>query len=366
MATVTPFDPDKPLAKDKPGNGPRFVLIPFDQIKIDTIPSYRVKGILPQVGLCIVWGPPKCGKSFLVFDIVMHVALGWKYRGKKVRQGSVVYCALEGCAPFKNRIEAFRKSRLANHAGNVPFDLMASPMTLVADHSALIECIRLRDLSPAIVVIDTLNRSLAGSESSDEDMSAYIRAADAVRDAFNCLVIIVHHCGHDGNRPRGHSSLLGALDVELAVKRDAADNVIAMVELMKDGPQGEEWASRLEVVELGEDDDGDKITSCIVSVEGLQPSAKASPGLKLTKAAKNALSALHYAIGETGKVPPASNHIPANMKCVTADQWREYAYRMAVSSSEEPRARQKAFKAATEALIAAGHVGAWNPWVWAK
>ena len=60
---------------------------------------------------------------------------------------------------------------------------------------------------PAAVAIDTLNRSLAGSESSDEDMAAYIRAADAIRDAFNCAVVIVHHCGHEGTRPRGHLSL---------------------------------------------------------------------------------------------------------------------------------------------------------------
>jgi hypothetical protein len=74
---------------------------------------------------------------------------------------------------------------------------------------------------------------------------------------------------------------------------------------------------------------------------------------------------LNYAIGECDEVPPASNHIPAGVKCVKADQWREYAYRMAVSSSEEQRARQKAFKTATEVLIAAGRVGAWDPWVWA-
>jgi hypothetical protein len=31
----------------------------------------------PRVGLILVWGPPKCGKSFWTFDTVMHIALGW-------------------------------------------------------------------------------------------------------------------------------------------------------------------------------------------------------------------------------------------------------------------------------------------------
>jgi hypothetical protein len=39
-------------------------------------------------------------------------------------------------------------------------------------------------------VLDTLNRSLAGSESDDEDMAAYVKAADAIREAFGCAVVI--------------------------------------------------------------------------------------------------------------------------------------------------------------------------------
>ncbi len=121
-----------------PGEGVRFELIPFDAIAIDTAPACLVKGLIPRVGLTVFWGPPKCGKSFLVFDMLMHVALGWEYRGKKVRQGPVVYCALESCYAFKNRIEAFRQERLQENTANVAFYLMAAPLSLVADHGALI------------------------------------------------------------------------------------------------------------------------------------------------------------------------------------------------------------------------------------
>ena len=33
-------------------------------------------------------------------------------------------------------------------------------------------------------------------------MGAYIKAADYLRDAFGCLVLLVHHCGVDASRPR--------------------------------------------------------------------------------------------------------------------------------------------------------------------
>jgi hypothetical protein len=300
--------------------------------------------------------------------MVMHVALGWEYRGRKVRQGRVVYCALEGGRAFKNRIVAFRQNRLVEkHPTSVPFHLMPSPMSLVADHPAFLTSLSktLGGAAPSVIVIDTLNRSLAGSESDDRDMAAYVKAADAIRDAFNCAVIIVHHCGHEGNRPRGHSSLMGAVDAQASVKRDTSDNIVATVELMKDGPQGDEFASRLEVVEIGQDDEGDRITSCIIEpIEGVATSRKNKAAKKLTKGANIALAALHEAIGECGKVPPSSNHIPPGVKTVTMDQWRDYAYRQGISGSPEKRARQVAFQRAHESLVDGKQVAVWEPNVW--
>jgi AAA domain len=241
-------------------------LVPFADITLSRARRDLVKGLIPRVGMTVVWGPPKCGKSFWAFDLMMHVALGWKYRGRRVNQGAVVYCAFEGQTGIEQRVEAFRMTYLDGHAVAVPFYLEPVTLDLVRDHGALITAIRqsLGDVMPVAVTLDTLNRSLAGSESSDQDMSAYVRAADAIREAFQCAVIIVHHCGHDGVRPRGHSSLAGALDAQLAVKRDGANNILVEVELMKDGAQGDIIASKLEVVTVGTDEDGDAITSCVV------------------------------------------------------------------------------------------------------
>ena len=74
------FPPGEPLPNrpDARAQKARFELIPFDKIVFDTTPAYLVKGIIPRVGLCVVWGPPKCGKSFFVFDMLMHVPLDWK------------------------------------------------------------------------------------------------------------------------------------------------------------------------------------------------------------------------------------------------------------------------------------------------
>src|SRR5262245_5907657 len=74
------------------GNRARIKLVPFKEIALGTERRYLVKGLIPHPGLSLVWGPPKSGKSFWTFDLVMHVALGREYRGRRVLQGPVVYC----------------------------------------------------------------------------------------------------------------------------------------------------------------------------------------------------------------------------------------------------------------------------------
>ena len=108
-----------------------------------------------------------------------------------------------------------------------------------------------------------LTEASLGPNQASTDMTAYVRAADAIRDAFACSVVIVHHCGINDSRPRGHTSLTGAVDAQLAVTRDG-ENVFVKVEFMKDGQEGETIASRFEAVEVGADEDGEPITSGVM------------------------------------------------------------------------------------------------------
>ena len=202
------------IALDAKRNEPRIKLLPFNKISLGTNRRYLVKDVVPYPGLTVIWGPPKSGKSFWTLDLAMHVALGGEYRGKRVQQGPVVYCCFEGQSGISARLEAYRQRFLSEDTDNVPFFLQPAPMDLIKEHSDLIAAIRGLESSPVAVVLDTLNRSLNGSENSDEDMGAYIKATDAIREAFDCSVLVVHHCGINDSRPRGHTSLTGAADAD--------------------------------------------------------------------------------------------------------------------------------------------------------
>jgi hypothetical protein len=195
---------------------------------------------------------------------------------------------------------------------DVPFFLSADRIVLPQDGAAVVASIRLQfpGVKPGVVVLDTLNRSIGGSENDPSDMGQYVRAADLIREAFNCAVIVIHHCGVEGTRPRGHTSLTGAADAQIAVKRDDAGNIMATVEFMKDGPPGDTIVSSLEQLIVGTDDDGDAITSCVI--RPAEPSASRAKAKVTTGAAAIALRILQDTIAEEGEVPHSNAKHPDN------------------------------------------------------
>lgn len=340
----------------------RFPLMAFGDINVNAERSYLVKGLLPRVGLAVMWGPPKCGKSFLAFDMAAHVALGREYRGRRVVAGPVVYVACEGAEGLRARVEAFRIARLADDHEPPPLYVIPSNLDLIVEHGQLIADIggQIGETAPVAVVLDTLNRSLRGSENSDEDMGNYVKAADAVREAFACAVIVVHHCGIEGTRPRGHTSLTGAADTQLAVAKADGGTITARVEFQKDGPEGDEWHSRLAVVEVGTDPDGDAVTSCVVE----EADAPATGRTRITGQARTAHELLVRAVTNAGEIPPPSPHIPGHLRAVRSDMWKDYCRHSQICASDKPDTFDKAFKRAAEKLQERGIIGVWGEWVW--
>jgi hypothetical protein len=348
-------DPDDETAKL-----PRFTLVAFDQIIWTGTGEHLVKDILPLKGLVLIYGKPKCGKSFKAFDLAMHVARGVEYRGKRVREGDVVYFAAEGGHGFKKRIEAYRQKYDCDnarfHLCTVRPDLAADAQTLIDDTKA-----QLGDgVAPALICVDTVNRTLAGSESKDQDMAAYLRACAMIEDEFQCCVVLIHHCGIEPGRPRGHTSLTAAADVQIVVTRDAADNVVAEVELSKDGPSGEQFVSKLEPIDVGINDDGEMETTCLV----IPVDAKPVPLMKKERGPSDQAKLVRTALAEAILAHGVENPvIPAGLKGVDIEEWREECYRRGIGGPEQD-SMKKAFQRQRDALAARGIIGACDKWVW--
>ena len=104
---------------------------------------------------------------------------------EKTAEWRVLTVAIRPSGPSANakaeahkRREAFRRAKL-KEGDDPPCYFVTNPLSLAADRQKLIDDIKRQvgtDIQ-AVVCIDTLNRSLAGLENSDEDMAAYIKAA---------------------------------------------------------------------------------------------------------------------------------------------------------------------------------------------
>lgn len=224
---------------------------------------WLVRGVLPQEGIAAVYGPPGSGKSFLTLDLLAHVADGRDWYGCRVNPAPVVYLGLEGEAGIGQRIQAWQ----TQHGPIVPrFRAILSPLDIRkdGDRSDLVKAVKRSGMAGGLLVLDTLNRAAPGAdENSSAEMGEIIQAAKALQAELGGLVLMVHHSGKDAARGlRGHSSLLAALDASLEVCRDG-DRRVWKVGKAKDGEDGKAHPFLLSVVELGTDDDGEEITSCV-------------------------------------------------------------------------------------------------------
>jgi hypothetical protein len=328
-----------------------------------------VKGLLEQEQISVVFGEPGCGKTFLALDLSLHIAAGNDWFGRRVDKRAVVYVAAEAGRGIFNRAVAWR---LAHGINDIPFVAMTSQIDLchatAGDVDRLITAVRSATLEPlGLLVIDTVSRVLAGGdENASDDMGAFVRSLDRLRNELGCHVLAIHHCGKEQSRgARGHSLLKAAVDTEVEVIRyDKVKISTATVTKQRDGISGDQITFRLRSIALGLDKDSEPVTSCVVEPTDERPQKDGTAKAKLSPAEKRALELLAEAINKAREIPPACDHIPVNKPCVAESLWREYCYAGQITGSNKPDARQKAFKRAAEALVASGHVGKWQTWVW--
>ncbi|WP_213780112.1 helicase RepA family protein [Caballeronia sp. dw_276] len=234
---------------------------------------WLVRGVLPVSGLAAVYGPSGSGKSFLTLDLCAAVADGAEWFGRRVCAAPVTYVCLEGEGGLSNRVKAWsvRNKRLL--PANLHFVTEALDLRFRDDVEAIAQAVNNGNCASGLLVIDTLNRAAPGTdENSSKDMGELIEACKELQRLTGCLVLLVHHTGKDATKGlRGHSSLYAALDGAIEVTRDDSRRAWSVAK-SKDDVDGESQPFKLAVVELGEDEDGEQVTSCVVETGDDGPS----------------------------------------------------------------------------------------------
>lgn len=265
-----------------------------------------VKDFLPAATLGVLFGESGSGKTFASYDLCAAVCRGIEWNGKRVTKGRVLYVVAEGVAGFVNRIKAY-----CHQQGIKPSDV---DMDVISDLTPnLLEPAQITDLIKDIkqrepydlIVMDTFAQVMPGAnENSGEDVGKALAECKRIHRHTGAMVLLVHHSGKDASKgARGWSGLRAAADVELEVLRSDELRSISVTKL-KDGQDGAQIGFKLHTVILGEDEDGDDITSCIVEYTNTGRATK-EKGTTIGPKERQILMVLNevFGLGVDSKVP---------------------------------------------------------------
>lgn len=196
-------------------------LIAADDFSAQPAPiSWLVKRWLQNNALIMVHGPSGGGKTFVVLDWCLRMASGaQEWCGHKVKAGNVVYLAGEGHHGLRGRVAAWKHHHQAGHLA-MWLSKDGCDLNTPTGYLQVVEHLRSLPENPAVIVVDTLHRFLAGDENSAQDAKTMLDACNSLMNEFGCSVILVHHTGvaeEAQHRARGSSAWRGALDIEISI-----------------------------------------------------------------------------------------------------------------------------------------------------
>ena len=256
--------------------------------------SWLIKGWAQGEALMMVHGPSGSGKTFVVLDWCCRMAAGVPdWQGAKVKPGAVVYLAGEGHHGLRGRLAAWQTSNVAIPRGTMLLSSSGCDLDTQAGLAKAKDSIAALSTRPALIVVDTLHRFLAGDENSAQDAKAMLDSCAALMAEFHCSVLLVHHTGVSDEaqgRARGSSSWRGALDIEVSVTCKEGTITIAQKK-SKDAELLPPIFAKLASVTIPGwlDEDGAPVTSAVLATADAPPvREKEAPGAKHRKCFENA------------------------------------------------------------------------------
>jgi hypothetical protein len=270
-------------------------------------PSMLIKGLLPETGVAPIVGQSGAGKTFLAVQMGVCFIRDTKqdfyidrYRIK--RKGGVLYLALEGQGMFSWRLlaafeDVLNKQLSFGDQHRLPFAWNTySPNLFANDVDKLIRLVereatkQRKDFGVDLVslFIDTLGlAALFENEDRSAQITKVYEGLKRLSAATGVLVIPVDHMGKDQERgARGTSAKVDMPETifHCLVDRDnngaPINNTRRMVlRKLRDGTdEGRVIPYRLQVVDMGKDEDGDPITTCVMRWEPERTLNKAPAG----------------------------------------------------------------------------------------
>lgn len=235
--------------------------------------AFLYKNFLPLTATAVMVGAPNAGKTFLEMELARSLATGKPFFGMepKRRGGTAFLFAGSEGSSFVTRMAALEeRDGLPIAAAGLPDMTVRGAFTeLVKELRKLsAEMEMIWDVPLRMVVLETLAASgLIANENDNGEMGRLFANFGKVAEELGVVFMVAHHPPKGGDGLRGGGAAIGGVDYIIEIKRDGRDN-LRRVELSKarDCEQRPIGAFTLLPVHLGDDEDGDPITSMTVSM----------------------------------------------------------------------------------------------------
>lgn len=235
-----------------------YQLLSIDDVINRPPPVWLVDRHIPEKSVGFLYSEPGAGKTFMALDMSLSIAHGFdSWHGDPIKADPntcVIYIASEGSFDLRTRLRAWRKARGFSENSSKRFHIIEQTINFMNadDIERLLRTVRsVAPMKAALIVVDTVSRALPGAdENLQKDMTRFVQACDAVRDAFSCAVLGIHHAGKSGDM-RGSTVLLGAGDFVFRLTRQKGASIGRFAcEKQKAAPDGWDEPYRFDVISL--------------------------------------------------------------------------------------------------------------------
>jgi hypothetical protein len=344
----------------------------FDDIKPALTHRHLIKGLYLAGTKAVVFGQEGSAKTFVVLDQFFHIAAGRPWFGRKVEQGGVLYIAAEGSVGIRLRIEAWKREH--GIPDGIPFAMIPASVDLLDPAAALAKLEQVIAFltafwgaPPVVIGIDTLSQTMGGGDENTSDMATYIANCGRLAAPIGCAIVIIHHQPLDAQtkRPRGHSSLAGAVDTMLHIEGRDGTRRLSIIK-QKDLERGDDILFRLKQVEIGTDEEGKPVTSCVIEQADDMVVPDAGPRMSPTR--RIVLDALDRATIREGFPPPPSipDGVVGNLtgKVVSLSAWHVESLNSLATPDKNADSAARQFRRARDELQASKIIGVYDDYVW--
>lgn len=298
---------------------PRYLFETISDLRNLPAAKWLVDGWIPEEGVGLIFGEYAGGKSFILFDLLLHLAYGLPdWHGVKLPgvPRDVLLIAREGSKGFGERIDAFK----AHHSITEDPDrlvFMRSPTNLgdPAQFEELKSAIAASDRQFRVVAVDTVGRALPGEDFYDaKSITGFMERLQQLGEIGRGVSIGVHHVNKSGDA-FGSVYFGASSDFMFQVEREGDGPLVRgkiTCTKMKDGEDG--WKRRV---------DYQKAAGSLVVASVTEGGDLMGKALKLTDDDRLALRALGEALRAKGQL---RSEMPG--RSVTLNDWLDQCFKI--------------------------------------